>query len=393
MRIILSNVSKRYSKTLIGQIKVFLAELIKISISQHTRDINALSGVSLCFQEGERVGIIGANGAGKSTLLRIIAGISSPTIGHVLVEGGVTAIMDLGVGIREDLTGHENIRLSTKILGTEGKYSNAKLDEIIRFSELGRFIKEPVRTYSTGMKARLAFAMITNLHPEILIIDEALGAGDAQFSSKCKKKLQELSSLGGITLLVSHSMSSVLEMCNRAIWIKDGEVVEDGHPQEVVDKYTRWSQKKKSNHIYIRENQNRLNEQIGIDIVHDVKVSRLGVIRLSVEANKEIVNQIVRLCIHRIDGIKMIDVDLTEQICCAEEINNKAIIEINLDDIGLGGGIYEVIVNFGITGNSGEHETISSARAIVEVENDLLEYGAPMLNASLNWNVTSLNSE
>lgn len=197
----------------------------------------ALQDLTLSIQEGERVGIIGRNGAGKSTLLQILAGITEPSSGEVHISGEVTAVLTLGTGLREDLTGRENISLEGETKGKDWKSREKDVAAIIEFAELGKFIDLPLRTYSTGMKARLAFAMITQINPEILIIDEALSVGDAAFSAKAAKKISELCGQGRIVLIVSHSMQSIRELCNRCLWLDQGKLVMDGSPDGVTHAY------------------------------------------------------------------------------------------------------------------------------------------------------------
>ncbi|CCJ47464.1 ABC transporter ATP-binding protein [Bordetella parapertussis] len=197
----------------------------------------AVDKVSLQISEGERVGIIGRNGAGKSTLLHMIAGLSTPTSGELDVSGSVTSIMTLCVGLREQATGRENIYIDGEVQGKTRAEIDAVLDQIIEFAEIGEFIDYPVRTYSTGMKSRLAFAMISCLEPEILIIDEALSAGDARFSAKATAKIREICAKGKIVIVVSHSMGAIQSICNRCIWMDGGRVVMDGAPSEVVSRY------------------------------------------------------------------------------------------------------------------------------------------------------------
>ncbi|KDC38374.1 ABC transporter ATP-binding protein [Bordetella bronchiseptica] len=197
----------------------------------------AVDGISLTIRNGERLGIVGRNGAGKSTLLHMVAGLSAPTAGKIDVHGRVTAIMTLGLGLREHASGRENIYIDGEVQGKSRVEIDAVIDEIIEFAELGEFIDMPVRTYSTGMKSRLAFAMISCLEPEILIIDEALSAGDAKFSAKATRKIQEICAKGRIVILVSHSMASIQSMCNRCLWIDQGKIVMDGLPDQVCKAY------------------------------------------------------------------------------------------------------------------------------------------------------------
>lgn len=197
----------------------------------------AVDGLSLRIAEGDRLGIIGRNGAGKSTLLHMIAAICEPTTGAIRVNGKVTSIMTLGVGLRDDLSGRENIYVDGEIQGKSRAEVERVAAQVIEFAELGKFIDYPVRTYSTGMKARLAFAMISHVDPEILIIDEALAVGDAAFSMKATERILEICARGKIVILVSHSMQSVRQICNRCIYMKAGQILMDGPPLDVTNAY------------------------------------------------------------------------------------------------------------------------------------------------------------
>jgi len=197
----------------------------------------ALHGVSFTIREGERVGFIGVNGAGKTTLLQLIAGISDASVGHLSIAGKVTAIFTMGLGLRDDFSGVENIYIEGELQGRSREATAKVISEIVTFAELGEFIDRPVRTYSTGMKARLAFSTIVHIDPEILIIDEALSVGDARFAAKATRKMKELTQRGKILIVVSHSMGSIVDMCTRCIWLEDGKVKLDGAPQEVTNAY------------------------------------------------------------------------------------------------------------------------------------------------------------
>lgn len=198
---------------------------------------SALRNVSLSISAGDRVGVVGKNGSGKSTLLQLIAGLTPPTSGTMQVSGHVTSVMTLGVGLRDEATGRENIYLDGELQGRSRRSTDDVIEEIIAFAELGEFIDYPVRTYSTGMKARLAFAMISQIDPEILIIDEALSVGDAAFSVKASARIKAICALGKIVLIASHSMSAVREICNRCLWLDDGAVVQDDNPHTVTAAY------------------------------------------------------------------------------------------------------------------------------------------------------------
>jgi lipopolysaccharide transport system ATP-binding protein len=197
----------------------------------------ALDSVTLSIPAGTRLGIIGRNGAGKSTLLHLIAGVATPTSGSISVEGQVTSILTLGLGLREDLSGRENIYLDGEVQGRSRSDVERVMGEIVAFAELGEFIDYPVRTYSTGMKSRLMFAMISHLDPEILLIDEALSAGDHAFGSKATRRIREICGRGQIVVVVSHGLQAINEICDRCLWVDAGRILMDGPASEVTAAY------------------------------------------------------------------------------------------------------------------------------------------------------------
>lgn len=201
------------------------------------QEFTALDHVSFTVKRGETLGLIGRNGAGKSTMLKIISGILKPTEGNVVCRGNVVPMLELGSGFDFDLTGRENIFLNGAILGYSEDFLNAKYDEIVEFSELGNFIETPIRNYSSGMLARLAFSVATMVQPEVLIVDEILAVGDAAFQEKSKRRMLELMGGGTTVLFVSHSLNQVREMCGRVVWLEHGRVKMGGKAQEVCDAY------------------------------------------------------------------------------------------------------------------------------------------------------------
>ncbi len=197
----------------------------------------ALKDITFEIKRGESVGIIGKNGAGKSTLLKMITGVSFATEGNVTVDGKVAALLELTAGFSADMTGRENIYLKGYLLGLESEEIKEIEDNIIEFAALGEYIDQPVRTYSSGMKMRLGFAININIHPDILVIDEALSVGDAEFRKKCEEKTRELRNSGVTVLFVSHSMSSIKDTCDRAIYLKGGKIDYDGNVEEAFKRY------------------------------------------------------------------------------------------------------------------------------------------------------------
>lgn len=231
------NVSMTYKMTYdkIKSIKEYFMTFIKGKLKYE--EFSALKNVSFEVKKGEVVGIIGRNGAGKSTMLKVISGILKPTTGSVTVNGNIVPMLELGSGFDHDLTGRENIFLNGAILGYSKEFLSKKYDEIVEFSELGKFINVPIRNYSSGMLMRLAFSIATVVNPEILIVDEILAVGDENFQAKSKARMLELMSGGTTVLFVSHSLEQIKEMCNRVVWLESGEVKMIGDTKSVCDAY------------------------------------------------------------------------------------------------------------------------------------------------------------
>jgi lipopolysaccharide transport system ATP-binding protein len=199
--------------------------------------VQALYNVSLRITEGERVGLLGGNGAGKSTLLRVVSGVYRPTSGTATVTGTVGTLIDISLGINPEATGRQNIFFRGAMLGISNKDIRARFDDIVKFSELGEFIEAPVRTYSSGMQLRLAFAVSTILTPEILVMDEWLAVGDRGFREKAEERLQQVVSATRILVIASHSRELLEETCTRGVLLEKGEVVKDGPILEVTEQY------------------------------------------------------------------------------------------------------------------------------------------------------------
>ena len=211
--------------------------LPQISTPASREDFWALKDVSFEVKQGEVVGIIGRNGAGKSTLLKVLSRITEPTVGRVQLEGRVSSLLEVGTGFHPELTGRENIFLNGAILGMTRAEIKKKFDEIVAFAEVERFLDTPVKWYSSGMYVRLAFAVAAHLEPEILIVDEVLAVGDAEFQKKCLGKMQDVSRGGRTVLFVSHNMQTIQQMCNRAILMMRGQKMADGETSQVVQNY------------------------------------------------------------------------------------------------------------------------------------------------------------
>jgi ABC-type polysaccharide/polyol phosphate transport system ATPase subunit len=200
-------------------------------------DFWALRGVDLSIAPGERLGVIGRNGAGKSTLLQVIARVLTPTTGTVAVRGRIAPLLQLGAGFDMELSGRENVFLNGTLLGMRRKQIRERFDEMIDFAELGEFIEAPLRTYSSGMAARLGFAVATACDPDVLLLDEVLSVGDEAFQKKCLDRLRKFTDHGITMVIVTHDPNLVLAQCTRAVWVCDKQITADGAPGPVVDAY------------------------------------------------------------------------------------------------------------------------------------------------------------
>lgn len=220
----------------IDNMKEYFIKLLKGKIRHE--DFWAVKDVSLKVYKGESVALIGRNGAGKSTLLKMISGIFEPTEGKILTHGNMVPLLKLGAGFDMDATGKENVYLNGAMLGFTKKEMDKKYDSIVAFSELEKFMSVPLKNYSAGMLARLGFSIAVDVNPDILLVDEILSVGDAPFRQKCAKKISELKASGVTFIVVSHSMQSVKELCEKAIWLKDGRIFMEGEVKEVADAYT-----------------------------------------------------------------------------------------------------------------------------------------------------------
>jgi ABC-type polysaccharide/polyol phosphate transport system ATPase subunit len=217
-----------------------LRELFSKAFRKKTKnyhDFAALNNVSLTVNQGEMVGILGRNGSGKSTLLKIIAGVYRPSSGTVSVQGTIAPLLELGAGMHFELTGRENIILNGLMMGYSKRDMREREASIIDFADIGEFIDAPVKQYSSGMYTRLAFAVATEVDPDVLIMDEILAVGDSQFQKKCFERLERFRKLGKTMLLVTHSIDHVVQNCDRAVILSHGSLVYDGSPEEAADRY------------------------------------------------------------------------------------------------------------------------------------------------------------
>ena len=216
-----------------------LKETLSITKKCYHKDFYALNDINFTIRSGETVGIIGTNGSGKSTILKIITGVLTPTTGKVSVVGKISALLELGAGFNQDYTGMENLYMNGTMMGYSRKEMDAKIPGILEFADIGDFVNQPVKTYSSGMFVRLAFAVAINIEPEILIVDEALSVGDVFFQTKCYHKFEEFKKMGKTILFVSHDLGSIGKYCDRVVLLNKGVKLAEGKPKDMIDLYKR----------------------------------------------------------------------------------------------------------------------------------------------------------
>jgi homopolymeric O-antigen transport system ATP-binding protein len=239
MSIVVEGLSKRY--WLRGRRPVTLQQALAAAVGvwRAPHEFWALRDASFRIAAGESVGLVGDNGAGKSTLLRLICGLGRPTRGCARIDGRVAALLELGAGFHPQLTGRENLYVSAVVSGLRRAEVDARLEEIVEFAEVGPFLDQPLRTYSSGMQMRLAFSVAVHVDPDVLVVDEALAVGDARFQARCVERIESFHRLGRTLLVVSHDLGLVRRICSRAIQLRHGRVVRDGPAGAVIDGYVR----------------------------------------------------------------------------------------------------------------------------------------------------------
>ncbi|MCR4442601.1 MAG: ABC transporter ATP-binding protein [Peptococcaceae bacterium] len=407
MNIKLSNVTRYYRKSLFDvAISVFRDALYKKPVNIKTnRIIKAVDNVTLDINPGERVGIIGENGAGKTTLLQMIAGFLKPSHGIVEVEGRVNCIMSLATGIRDDVSGRENIYINGELNGKSRLQVNEIINEVIEFAELGEFIDYPVRTYSTGMKARLAFAMNIDIDPEILIIDEALSVGDARFTTKAFDKMKEICQKGHIVIVVSHSMPSIVALCNRCIWMEKGKVIMDGDPKTVTAAYLQSCREKEEKLIRERYKERTMycpGDKVRIESINfydkNGLVKNVFEVGECINTKIEIVshtflNPDIIFSLRRIDGLL-----ISQNSMRAErlEINlspGKNIIDALYENILLGKGIYEAVIEVKDIQDNGIKRTLTWGKELFKINNHNYPYENPIYFYPESWSIEELEED
>lgn len=230
------DVSKKY-KTYFDKKYSLKERLLSIFKKKSYQEFWVLKNINLELKKGTTVGLIGRNGSGKSTLLKLLSKIIYPTQGSIEVKGRVSSLLELGAGFHPDFSGLENIYNNAAIFGLSNKEIKSKLKQIIDFSELGEYLNNPVRTYSSGMYARLAFSVAINVDADVLLVDEILSVGDISFQEKCLDKINEIKQSNVTIVIVSHDLTTLEKMCDKVVWINEGEVFEEGHPRKVINSF------------------------------------------------------------------------------------------------------------------------------------------------------------
>lgn len=374
--------SKVYHKGAFGMALDIARNLLRPgsgTVARPSTSHRAVDGVDLEVFEGERVGIIGENGAGKSTLLELVSGLASPSEGEVSVRGNVQCIMTLGVALNDELSGYENIRVDGEIRNIPAEEIEESLPGIAAFSELGDFLEQPVRTYSSGMKARLGFAIATHLAPEVLIIDEALSVGDLDFNRRAAVRVRELSRSGKVFLLVSHSMDAIRALTTRCLWMEDGKIRMDGTSEEVTRAYETESRARESASLA-----SRFQGRVGTESFHEGCVLEAVTLRnaadvvtgsfrtgdsltleVAAEWDPELPEVDLELCLERSDGLALFQRRTSEDGFELPVTEGAARLHLPLPETAIGPDVYELRVT--LLAPSSEEPVLARHRSMIQV--------------------------
>ncbi len=345
-----------------SQLNKVLIEYIDRKASTYLTHHRALTNISFKVSQGETVGILGLNGSGKSTLLQIIVGVLQPTQGTVDTTGRIAALLELGAGFNDEFTGRENAYLNGAILGVDRNEMEKRFSEIASFAEIGEFMDQPVKTYSSGMKLRLAFAVLTQINPDILVIDEALAVGDAYFQHKCSQKIRKFKDEGKTLIFVSHSPGDIKSLCDRAILLEKGKIIRDGKADEVIDYYNAIiAKKEKDDEIQqieqtsgrkITRSGNAKAEFVGIQLLNeDFKDTRCFAcgekanIRLVVRFNESLDNPTYGIMIRDRIGLEVFGTNTYYKKMEDFSVEKGMMIEANFElELNLGPGSYSITI-------------------------------------------------
>ncbi|MBP6214331.1 MAG: ATP-binding cassette domain-containing protein [Pyrinomonadaceae bacterium] len=353
-----------------------------------TNVVWSLKDINLEIEQGDAVGIIGRNGAGKSTLLKLLSRVTAPTTGRIKIKGRVASLLEVGTGFHPELTGRENIYLNGSILGMRKREIDRKLDEIVDFSGVERYIDTPVKRYSSGMSVRLAFAVAAHLESEILIVDEVLAVGDADFQKKCLGKMEEVGKRYGRTILfVSHNMSAVQQLCRRGIQIDMGMVVYDGSINGCVGNYLGFNRS--------LESVGSLNQPIvlGNLMINGSSTPSVGngepcVISLDVKF-KNVENPHMFFIVENALGQTVVHISVQSESLGLKSMDGTFVLKAQLPPLWLSPGLYSIYSKF-LAGSLGRHGRVHSDRLMLEVKGEFDRTGKTLLTPSVEWKMENL---
>jgi ABC-type polysaccharide/polyol phosphate transport system ATPase subunit len=333
-------------------------------------DFWALRDITFDVAEGETFGIIGHNGSGKSTLLKCLTGILEPDEGNVSVDGSISALLELGAGFHPELSGRENVFLNAAILGVSRRHIEERFDEIVEFSGLRQFIDTPVKNYSSGMFVRLGFAVAINVDPDVLIIDEVLAVGDAEFQSKCSDKISEFRDRGKTIVLVTHSMSDVVRLCSRAAWIDHGNLRALGSPFDITESYLQSTHEGRS--VTYQDAMRWGSGEVTIESVRIlggadqpvpvVTSSEPHAIEITLHADDVVLAPEVRLSIFDPNSVLVSEVSTSTRDARLDLVHGTRVIRLEIDEFPLNEGTYEM--SCVVTDESGRHEYDNRSRFV-----------------------------
>lgn len=364
------------------------------SVKGESNVVWSLKDINFDIEQGEAVGIIGKNGAGKSTLLKLLSRVTSPTAGSIKLKGRVASLLEVGTGFHPELTGRENIYLNGSILGMRKKEIDRKLDEIIDFSGVERYIDTPVKRYSSGMYVRLAFAVAAHLESEILIVDEVLAVGDAEFQKKCLGKMEEIGRRDGRTILfVSHNMSAILELCKRGLLIENGQVVNDDEVGRCVAAYfERDKILHKSSGGRTKKNEFLNLGNITINGDHTYQIEHSSPFEVSVDISGNGIREAtVFFIIENAFGQSVLHKKVSSSKIGYELIDGDFRLNVELPGLWISPGVYSMYFKVLVPTTHWSGRVISD-RIILEVTGPMESSGKAFMNPNVNWSMETLES-
>ncbi len=356
------------------------------AIKGETNVVWSLKDINLEIEQGETVGIIGRNGAGKSTLLKLLSRVTSPTIGSIKIKGRVASLLEVGTGFHPELTGRENIYLNGSILGMRKREIDRKLDEIVDFSGVERYIDTPVKRYSSGMSVRLAFAVAAHLESEILIVDEVLAVGDAEFQKKCLGKMEEVGKRDGRTILfVSHNMGAVQELCRRGIQIDMGMIVYDGNIVDCIGNYHQFT--RPIDQIRSSGPKRLVLENLMVNGSLNPSVENCEPYIISIDIkSKDVRDPQVFFIIENSLGQTVVHLTIPSSDLGWNDLDGDYTIKAELPPLWLSPGVYSIYSKF-LSASIGKKARAQSDRVMLEVTGEFDRTGKTLLTPNVNWRI------